>query len=180
MKQVKSARTFHLSFNSFGKLIWSSFITPFTFPSYIIKDSPVLEASFFFLINLFLGLFLGSIKAALVGRRLEIFFLGFGQNLLYLPVFLVFLAFFAGVLYLVAKIIGGDGSFSQTFKALSYSSLPIILFWLPPISFFGSLLCLILLIKNISYAQRLPLVTTLSAMIIPILIVLLLKEVFFT
>lgn len=179
MKRVKSLhQTFHLSFSSFGKLIWSSFLTPFNFPSAVIKESKVWEASFFFLINIFLGLFLSSFKAAIVGKRLEIFFLGFGQNILYLPAFLVFLALFAATLYLIAKIIGGGGNFSSYFKAVAYSSLPIIPFSLPFLSSLGTILCFILLIKNLSYVSRLSVVTTLTALVIPILVVLLLKEVF--
>lgn len=168
---------FHLSFKNYLLLLKFSF----TNPNFYIQKIPVaanLKQSFaFFFINILLGLTLGLlIKTAAYGD-LGLLFYTISQFIVLLPFYFILLLLTCSVFHSIAKVLGGKGSFSESISSVSYSTSPLVLFWIPLFGIFATFLTLYILAINLTRVHQYPKAYAIVTVLLPITILIIIASI---
>lgn len=142
-----------LSFQNYQKLVRFSLTHPFLYIDSL-SESPNITLSLkFFIVNIALGTFLKVILVLLLTQNITAVFLGISSLIFFLPISLALFLFSALILFLIAKALGGRGSFGRTLSICSYALIPTILFQLPILSILGLLYSIFLLTLSFKRVQ---------------------------
>lgn len=123
---------FNLNLNNYFYLIFLSIRKPKEYLQAMpVKDPDLSKPLVFFIFNLSLGLLAGSIIEIVSNLTVNLIFLSISRIVFSIPFALMGLFFSSLILYLIARTLGGKGSWRESLKALAYSSTPAIFYSLP-------------------------------------------------
>ena len=130
----KDAIRFPLTAAGYRNLVRASILKPLYFGQTVSERRNVREAGLFFLMNVSLGTLLKVALVLALTQNLPAAFIAISSLIYVLPASLaIFVALVFG-LFLLAKVMGGKGSFVGTFCASSYCLVFLFLFQLPILS----------------------------------------------
>lgn len=146
-KRGRKKTPFELGLGSYLRLVIRSIFKP-TFGSRdLLERASLLTATSYLFINSFIGLFCLIVLTSLKSARLNNFFTGVSQLVIFLPIIIVTAACWAMGNFLLARILGGKASLVNSLKSLFLSTGGLTIAWIPyalPISLASFFFCLLL------------------------------------
>lgn len=177
-KKEEFSLKFTLNFTNYLQLVKFSILKPNLYVSLIPQDLSFLNVVVFFLTNIIIGLILQLIKEFFINRNSSLVFFVISQIIFLIPFFIVGYLIFCFLYHLLAKLLGGRGSFKSSLIALSYSSIPIIFFWIPIINLAAISLSIFLAILSFQKFHQLSKLKSAILVLLPIFILLLITLIF--
>ncbi len=165
-----------MKFNFEWLSFWNNLKICFTKPNEYAEKIPLSggyrNPIIFFLVIFGVSSFIGLIIQSIINKNVSQFFIGISQIVLSLPFALLSLFLLTGIFYGIAKLLGGKGSFEESVRAGSYSTLPFILAAIPYVSYVMDIFYIYILVISFAKAQKYSKMKS-SLTIIPVLAVLL-------
>lgn len=158
-------------------MIKLSFLHPNVYSSIIPLEGGVKGAIFFFLANFAIGLFLRVILTSIISLNPTIIFLGITSIVFLAIPAIISLIVISAALHLLAKILGGKGSFQSSLGAVAYSLIFLIFFWIPFADLVAYFFMLYVLTLTFSRAHQYSLVKAGVNVAVPFLITIILSVV---
>jgi len=165
--------------------------SPSKFFAGIAKESDIMPALKFavittLILSVILGIFLtaaftffASSLAIIPGLGQLLAIAAMSGGILILPIVIIFMLIImvfglfinSAVLHIFAKLLGGSGNFSSSFKAVSYSIAPLILAWIPLIGFIAAIWEIVLLTIGLSKLHRTNIIRAILMWAIPVIVI---------
>ncbi|KKQ65671.1 MAG: hypothetical protein US86_C0009G0039 [Candidatus Daviesbacteria bacterium GW2011_GWA2_38_24] len=161
--------------SSFFSLIRGYFLNPYKYFKQPVSKSSFSSALLFLCLNGVLGMFIVTVKNAYFSQRITTFFLGINQLFFYVPFYLITGLALGLSLFVIAKVIGGKGSFTATLWNLALVS-PSLIF----VGFYKFFVILVLwssviLIRRMYQTHQYSMIKAASNVLFPLLLLLLIK-----
>lgn len=179
VKPRKKSPIVALTIDHYFSLLIRSLVKPSSFHQLDVAKGNGLSAMLYLGLSSLLASMIWISLQAYQTHRISLFFLGISQSILYTPFYVLLALVIATILTMLAKPLGGYGSIWATFKAVCFSSGPLVFIAIPWLNILCGLIALNLLLINIEHTQDFSYIKSLSVVVIPLLIALFLKIVFF-
>lgn len=120
-----------LSPKNYLSLIKNSFVKPKSYIAYTSQYSKTKDQWVFFIMNIVVGLALETIIALVYYQTPTVIFQSITEIALFIPVASLFLIITTLILHSIAKALKGQGDFRTSLQAVSFSTTPLIFYWIP-------------------------------------------------
>lgn len=138
-RKKKPKLFFKFGVNNYFNILKASFLNPNFYVVEVIKEKKVSSATYFFMLNIFIGFSTNLILRVVLSQDPVIFFFSISENLVFIPFLTAGLLALAGLFFVIAKLLGGKGSFKLSLLGIAYSTPPVIFFWIPLVNFLAGL-----------------------------------------
>lgn len=159
-------------FISYFQLLITSFKNPITFSALVSKKSLFFGLKIYFF-SIFIAFWIKIILGIAQFMSPGVFFLDLLELLVNILVSFLALFILGFILHILSLILGGRGNLNSSIKAVFYSFIPIIFFWLPFLRFISIVWILYLLTLNFKKAQKFSYIQSILTIGIPTLLIIL-------
>ncbi|OGE40604.1 hypothetical protein A3D25_00615 [Candidatus Daviesbacteria bacterium RIFCSPHIGHO2_02_FULL_43_12] len=179
-RKLKKLHTTTLGLPLYWRLLFSSLLRLDLFPENVVFTLKMADAFFFIFINSLIIFIVINFWAAFKAGRLAILFLGIGQTILYLPLLLMGIFAIGVLFFLLARLLGGSGELINTLKAFLFTLTGLLLFAFPYLWILGCISFVWLFTRALSKVHHFGVVRAFCVLLIPALVVIFFKVVFFS
>ena len=143
-----------ITLTNYRKLLPYSFFHPFLYARTLSEFSGVTLSLEFFALNIAIGTLLKILLVIVLTQNITAAFLGISSLLFFLPISLGIFLLSTALFYILARLLGGKGSFGKTLFISSYALLPSIFFQIPLVSILAFLYYIFLLTLSFKEVQK--------------------------
>lgn len=160
-----------ITFKNYRKLL--RFLPhPFLYTKTLSEYSNITLALQFFILNVSLGTFLKVLLVLLLTQNITAVFLGISSLIFFLPISLALFLSATTILFLVARVLGGRGSFGKTLFVSSYALLPSLFFQIPLLSIAAFLYYIFLLTVSFKVVQQYSWTKAVFTVVLPFIVLI--------
>ncbi len=171
MVQKKNSH-YPLTPRTYFNLILSSIINSNSYLK-LIPNLSTLSVFNIFILNIVLSSFIRFGFKIVEQQNVSLIFLSISQSLFMIPFALFWLVITGIFLHILAKILLGRGSFTETLKAIMLSTPPLLFIYIPYISSVALILLIYLLILTFKFYHQYSLAKAIVNIVLPGIVVLL-------
>ncbi|MBI2021930.1 YIP1 family protein [Candidatus Daviesbacteria bacterium] len=133
---------------NYFQLIIFSILKTNKFSKQIAKIKKIRRITVFCFLNITLGSLIGFVLQLITSKNYNQAFFIVAEILQINLFFIIILILFTPILYYLAKVMGGSGTFKSTFLSIASSSGPLLVFWIPYLRLISLSLIVFILTSN--------------------------------